>query len=342
MVPTPWYGGPGKAALIAACSCLLPALGLAQAPAPAPSAIDYETRIQSVASIKEHLAQREARFETLRQDLRTLDARVEAQINQIVTALSSIKDSQDSKTRVAKIKEDVIESLVRTIGVYRQKRMDVYERLRLNPDSPKEQCEQELKVFDERIGKRIEQVMQLARSFPGHRDVEKYESAGDSYWRGWHTENTRVSEEWKQNRRDNTSNEVTRRELLRKIDKGIETNKSRRAALADILANRKLSDHESAVQQEELGRLDAAIDLLRMQRRELALPSAGATRTVGLDEARDAEEMLDDTRADLATDFGTIMRKFSELDAEGVRIHAIKENLKAREEWLKNNPPPAK
>lgn len=315
----------------------MPVLGLAQAP----PAIDYPARVQSVANLKEHIAQREARFEAVRQDLRALDNRVEEQISHIVKTLSSLKDSEDSKTRVANLKGEVMQSLVRTIGVYRQKRMDVYERLRRNPAAPKEQSEQELKVFEERIGKRIQQVMELARSFPGHRDVAKYESDGDSYWNGWSEESTRVSEEWKQNRRDSNSGEVARRELLQKIEKAMEDGKSRRAAIADNLANRKLGDRERAVQQEELGRLDAAIDMMRLQRRELALPAAGATRAIGLDEAHDAEQMIDDARADLARDFGDIMRKFGELDAEGLRINAMKENLKAREQWLKDNPPPA-
>ena len=333
-----------KTSIVIVFGCLLPAHGFAQSPAQASdsTSIDYEARVQSVTSIKEQLARRKARFEAVRQDLRTLDARVEEQIAQIVKTLSSIVDSQDSRTRVTNIKEDVVKSLMRTMGVYRQKRMEVYERLRKNPDVSKEQSELELKVFDQRIGKRIEQVMTLSRSLPGHVDVEKYESTGDSYWNGWAGENTRISEEWKQNRRNANKGEVARREVLQNIDKAMETSKSRRAAIADTLANRKPDEGEAAVLQEELGRLDATIDLLRTQRRELALPSGEATRAVGLDEAHDAEEMLDETRADLATDFNNIMRKFAELDAEGLRINAIKANLKAREEWLKNNPPPTK
>ena len=91
-----------------------------------------------------------------------------------------------------------------------------------------------------------------------------------------------------------------------------------------------------------MGRVDATLDNLRMRRRELALPTTGATKEIGRDEAHDAEQLLDDERADLSRDISDIMRKFSDLDREGTRIHALKENLKAREEWLKNNPPPAK
>ena len=99
-----------------------------------------------------------------------------------MTTLASLKDSQDSKTKVANIKDEVIEALVRTISLYRQKRVDVFERMRTNSNVPKEELEKTLKAFDDRIGKRVDQVMELAKSFPGHEDVKKYESYGTSYY----------------------------------------------------------------------------------------------------------------------------------------------------------------
>jgi hypothetical protein len=315
--------------------------GLAQTP-PASPPIDYAARLQSVETLKEHIAERDARFELLKQDLLALDGRVEKQIDAIVKKLASLKDSNDSKTRVANIKEDVMQALVRTIWIYRQKRVDVFETMRKDSTVPKEELEKTLKTFDERIGKRIEQVMDLAKSFPGYQDVKKYESDGGSYYNGWYQENTRISEDWKQNRRANTAGRTARRDVLQELDKSIDRNKSRRASIADALANRKLSPKERTLQQEELGRIDAALDNLGSQRRELVLPSGGATREIGNDEAHDAGRMLDDARRDLARDFWDIMRKYTELSGERVRIFGLKANLTAREEWLKNNPPPAK
>ncbi|MEI7911181.1 MAG: hypothetical protein WCK77_16220 [Verrucomicrobiota bacterium] len=320
------------------------AVGFSQTTAAtAPAPIDYPARIQSVENLKQHLAQREERFEMLKKDLLGMDARVEKQIDDIVKNLAALKDSIDSKTKVANIKDEVMNALVRTIWLYRQKRVDVFERMRKDSNVPKEELEKTLKTFDERIGKRIDQVMELAKSFPGHEDVKKYESYGGSYYNGWYQENTRVTDEWKQNRRASTSGRVARRDLLQGLDKAIDTNRSRRASTADALANRKLSDKERILQQEELGRLDAILDKLREDRRELALPDGGgASREIGAGEAHDAEQLLDDERADLARDFSEIMRKYTELDAERTRIFDLKANLAAREEWLKNNPPPAK
>ena len=158
-------------------------LAMAQSP-PASAPADYPARVRSVANLKQHIAQREERFDMLKKDLLVLDARVEKQIDDIVKNLASLKDSNDSKTRVANIKEDIIEALVRTIYIYRQKRVDVFEQMRKDTNVPKEELEKTLKTFDERIGKRLTQVMELAKSFPGFKDTNKYESYGSSYSNG--------------------------------------------------------------------------------------------------------------------------------------------------------------
>ena len=300
----------------------------------------YPERLRSVETLKAHIAEREARFETLRKDLLALDARTEEQIDRIVGTLSSMRDSESSKTRVAKVKTDIMDALVRTIWAYRQKRTEIYETMRKEQTVPLEELEKTLAAFDTRIGKRIEQVMKLAKSFPGHVDTEKYDSYGGSYHHGWHEENTRISDEWRQNRRNTPAGRTARREIIEEMEKAIATNESRRAALADNLSNRKLSEQDRVVQGEELGRLDAKIDNLKSQLRELALPTAGGTREVSNTEAHDATMLLDDTRADLARDFSEIMRKYGDLVAGRARIFALKSNLQAREEWLTKNPPP--
>lgn len=300
----------------------------------------YAERVQSVAALKEHITDREARLETLKQDLLALDARTEKQIDRIVTTLASMRDSESSKTRVAHVKTDIMDALVRTMMAYRQKRAAVYERMRKEQTVPLEELEKTLAAFDARIGKRLEQVMQLAKSFPGHVDVEKYENYGGSYYDGWHQENTRVSDEWRQNRRDSVSGRTARRDITQEIEKAIQTNESRRATVAENLKKSRLSEQDHTVQAEELGRLDATIDNLKAQRRELALPGTGGTREISSAEAHDATMLLDDTRADLARDFSDIMQKYNDLETERTRIFNLKANLQAREEWLSKNPPP--
>lgn len=307
-----------------------------------PAPIDYEARIKSVATIKEHIAEREERFALLKKDLIDMDARLEKQVDNIIKRLAAVTDSNDSRTLVAHMKDDVMDGLIRNIWVYRQKRVAVFERMRKENVVPKEELEKTLKTFDDHINKRVSQVMELAKSFPGHQDLKKYESYGTSYYDGYQQEDLRISEDWKQNRRESTSGRQARKEILTTLETAIETNQNRRATILNTLANSKISEKEKALQQEELGRTEATIDNLKSQRSELVLPNAEVGKEVDGGEAHDIKQMLDDARADLSRDFTDIMRKYSDLETERTRIYELKNNLQAREEWLKNNPPPNK
>lgn len=308
-----------------------------------PAPIDYEARVRSVATLKEHISQREARFDALKKDLLTLDARVEERIDYLVKTLSNIKDSNDSKTRIANLKADVIDGLRRSITIYRQKRMAIFERQRKEQVVPEAELAANIDAFDKRIGKRIDQIMELVRSLPGHQEVPKYESDGGTYYAdGWYEETSRISDDWKQNRRQSAKTDTERRDLLKDIENSISAADSRRRALADTLAKGKLSEKDRTLRQQELGRTDALLDNLKQRRRELSLPGDASGRELGMSEASDLEKMINDSAQDVSRDFWDIFRKYDDLDKERTRLRALEQNLKAREEWLKNNPPPAK
>lgn len=309
---------------------------------PATAPIDYEARLKSVATLKEHVAERQERFDLLKKDLLAKDERLEKQVDSIIKRLAELTDSKDSRTKVANMKDHVIEGLIRNIWIFRQKRMAVFERMRHENIVPKEELEKTLAAFDAHINKRVSQVMELAKSYPGHEDLNKYESYGSSYYNGYYHEDVRISEDWKQNRRDTTSGRQARQEVLTALEKAIETNQTRRALVLNNLGSKKITEKEKTLQQEELGRIDAAIDNLRNQRRELVMPEGGASKEIGGDEAHDVEQMLEDARGDLSRDFSEIMRLYNDLETERTRLYGLKNNLKAREEWLKNNPAPTK
>lgn len=304
--------------------------------------LDYEARVQSVATMKDYIAQREARFAVLKQDLLTLDARVEERIDYLVKTLAGLKDSNDSKTKVANLKEDVIAGLRRTITTYRQKRMEIFERQRKEQTVPEAELAANIDAFDKRIGKRISQIMTLVQSLPGHQDVPKYESDGGSYYNGWYEETSRISDEWKQNRRQSANTDAERRDLLKDLNTAIDSNDNRRRALVESLTKGKLTAKDRSIKQQELGRTDALLDNLKQRRRELAVPGGTASQEIGMSEASDVEKMIRDSVGDLSQDFQDIFRKYNDLDKERTRLRGLENNLKAREEWLQKNPPPAK
>lgn len=302
--------------------------------------LDYEARVKSVATMKEHIAQRETRFEALKKDLQTLDARAEERIDYLVKTLAALKDSNDSKTKIANLKEEVIDGLRRSISIYRQKRMEIFQRQRKEQIVPEAELAASIDLFDKRIGKRIGQIMDLVQSLPGHQDVPKYESDGGSYSNGWYEETSRISDEWRQNRRQSANTDSERREVLAAINKGIDTSDSRRRSLTETLKKSNLSDKDRSLAQQEMGRVDALLDDLKSRRREMALPGDTASRELGMSEASDISKMIADAREDLSRDLRDILTKFADLDQERTRIRGLQSNLLAREEWLKKNPQP--
>jgi chromosome segregation ATPase len=301
---------------------------------PAP-VIDLEARKASVVNLESQITQREARLEEVRQDIVTIDGRIEKRMDSVVKMLADTRDSQDSKTRVSQIKMDAIKGLRRAIDMYVSKRKEVAERVKAGDDS----ALGDLPKFDQRISTRVAQIVELSKSFPPHEDVKKYESEGGDYWNGYYSDNTRISEEWKQNRRDNSQSKVQRDEVTAAIREGIERLDQRRRTLQDMLDNRKPSDSARKLYLQELGQIDAQLETLNDQLVQVTLPTGGATRTPSLDEAVDMEHLLDDARKDLRADVSTLFQLYDAYDKERFRVAGMKENLAARKGWLEKNAP---
>lgn len=331
----------------------------AQDAAPA-APIDMAARRQSVVDIKAHIASREQRLMEIADEIRALDERNEKRIDSIVNLLSQIKDSKDSKTNINSLKGDVIAGLRKSITIYQQKRAEILERLRKDKSLSMEALTKDMERFDVRTQKRVDQIMGLAKSMPQREDVDKYEDDGGHYRNGWYYETSRISEDWKQNRRQGVATEKSLRELREALEKAISTQESRRASIAEMLKNRNLSDAERAIQEQELGRTDALLENRRMELVELGLPSttrgssasdsgsasseygeseksATATDAANDDSADAIKDLLEDSRSDISRDFWDILRKYGQAANERDKILALKANLAAREKWLEEN-----
>ncbi len=297
---------------------------------------DMEARRQSVVNLSRHIEQREERLGQLREEGRRLESRIEKQADDLVKMLTEIRDSQESKTRVAQIKMRAIEGLRRWIETYQRRRSRILEALRQHGgELPKEQLASDIDEFDKRIEKRVSQIMQLTESMGDHRDVEKYESDGGHYWDGYYYESRRISEDWKQNRRQTVMVDKTRRELIQAVEDAVRRLESRRAGIEEKLKNRRISDSERGILAEELGRVDGALDRRRADVEELAKPKEGAAgEEVGRNKAHDIERLLEDAGEDLSQDFFRLLRMYDEFVEERNQLFALRENLAARKKWL--------
>jgi hypothetical protein len=300
-----------------------------------PPAIDMEARKASVANLEAQVQQREARLAEVGTEIVALDTRIEKRVAELVAMLANMRDSQDSRYKVSKMKREAIEQLRNGIQLYARKRAEMAEKVRRGDDS----ALGDLDKIDERNLTRIQQIVELTKSFPTHRDVEKYEeSSGDSYWRGYYHENTRISDEWRQARRDETQANVQRDATSKAIREGIERTESRRAALVNQLQQSTLTEDARKLAIHEVGQCDAIIDRLNSQLQDVVSnEQTGGGRQPSLDEAIDIDHLLDDARKDLRDDVSRLFRLYDVFTAERGKIHSLKENLEARKAWLKEH-----
>lgn len=298
-----------------------------------------EARRASAANLTRHIEQREARLEELREDLKRMDSRIEKRADELVKMLSEIHDSKDSKTRVAQIKMKAIKGLRHWIQTYQRRRSRILESLRQSgADLPKDELANDIDEFDKRIEKRVAQIMKLSESMGDHEDVDKYESSGGSYWGGYYYENTRISDDWKQNRRQSVITDKTRRELIKALESAIKNLEMRRSELENKIKNRAISDSEREISLEELGRIDGALDRRRSNLEGLMEPKGAPTgKEVGRNKVHDIEKLLEDAGKDLSEDFFRLLRMYDELAEERTQCFKLRENLEARKAWLEKH-----
>ena len=180
---------------------LLALQGRASAQETAPAKpIDMAARQRSIVNLERHITERDERLAELAQDIITLDARVEKRVDRLVDVLKQSKDSKDSKVSVARTKEKAIEGLTKTIQYYDGKRRGIKELVR--EESPiRDTLIGDVKKFDARIEKRVAQIVELTKSFTESEELKKYDETTRSDW-GWSWTERRISEDWRQNRRD--------------------------------------------------------------------------------------------------------------------------------------------
>jgi hypothetical protein len=319
--------------LIGSLAAFIPVTGLIAEENPA-SVPDLAARKESVANLETHIAQREQRLAEWARDVVQLDTRIEKQVEDLVTMLSGLRDSQESRTKVTQLKKSAIEGLKRGIDLYAKKRKEIREMVRTGGD----EALVDLGKIDQRILKRVDQIAELTKSIPTHDDVEKYQSdGGTSYWNGYYNETSRVSDEWKQNRRDTNQSDQQRKDTTKALKEAIERLDQRRRSLKELLANRELTESARTLYNTELGQIDAYEDHINAQLRDVAVSGGGGGKAVGREQAHDIEALFEDARRDLREDVSRLFLTYDQYVRGRAYLEGLKENLAARKEWLEKN-----
>ncbi|WP_193215054.1 hypothetical protein [Luteolibacter marinus] len=320
-------------------------LGAGLAAAQEAPAIDMEARRESVVTLQTHIEMREKRLEEVKAEIKQRAEKTNAKIGDLVKLLSGLKDSQDSKRRVSQVKGEAIGGLKRMIEVYRTEGRKIAERLRKDPGAAAEGLSKDLDLIDQLVQKRAEEIVELVKSMPPGTDVSKYEQDGSGYYYGIYYENSRISEAWRQNRRDKVESAKQRREVQQALEKAIADLESRHASIEAFLKLPNKPNAEREIQLDELIHIENLLEQRKAQLAEVSDPSAntsGADQAATKDQADELREMLGDARRDISSEFNKNLRLYREAAGERDKIAALRENLAAREKWLEENDPAKK
>ena len=285
-----------------ACSCMAAA---AQTAAKPPSQAQWEAALRA----------REMRAAKLRDEVNAVDARIEGRIDALLEALRAISDSKDSRTKVARMKRDTIDQLQKTIDYYQRKRAAMLEELRRPTwNLSEEQKRAVIARFDERIEKRVAQIIAVQKSLPTEQDYDRYEVTSV----GWYGTTYEVSEDYRQNQRLTAHTNAQRDKVVAGL----------RASIARIeQQNRTLKAQNAPV--EEIAKNDALIAERRRQLATALAPVETPTRAIGSKEAADLDKALKTEIADLNRDMTTLFARYQALIQEVSSVNAARAGLAA-------------
>jgi hypothetical protein len=289
--------------------------------------LQAQTPGPSAEQLKSWIATRQQRMDLLREEFKQTDARIESRLDVVIDTLTSIGDSKDSRTKVARMKEDTMKRLLKVIEAYDQKRTVIRQELR-NPESRLTDDEKRkiIAAFDVRIEKRTKQILALNKSMPAHQDYERYKATGG----GWHGTDYERNQDFEQNRRMTSHTNAQRDALVKQLDSSLARLDRLGRALRSQLA---ATTNEPSLQKEraaEIAKNDALIAERRQQKLELLQPSDRAPRGVALKEATDLDQALKKAIDELRRDFTTLFARYNSLVSELTALHATEAALAAK------------
>ncbi len=316
-----------------------------QAPATPPARQEpTKAQVEDYGSqLTERLEGRMQRATDLVNEIVKLDKSIQQGISKILGLIGGMTDSNESKTRVARTKRDLIERMKKGIEVYARARATLEEQMRTSANPyTRQDLFKERGVMDDRIDKMVDGVVALAATMDTHEDHDKYiVEAGDSDW--WGTDVVyRDNPEFEQNRRASRQTDAAVKEISETLEKAVDRLDRRVRQIDEELRTTNPAPDKKAALEAERKRTEA----LRLERanQESMLYTRGSTASAqpkqkpGLDEAIRTEKFIDLIVADVRRDFTQMVARYRELRAERDAIANLRARLDQCEEWLKKNP----
>lgn len=290
----------------------------------------------AVAALDRQIAARQERVTAVVNQIVELDAAIESAINDVQEMLKRVTDSKESKTAVARLKRDVMQKLEKAALYYDQKRATVQETLRTSKNKfERTDLFKDRSAFDDRIGKRIEGIIDLALSMDTHQEYEQYLHESNSWngygWGGVNNTTIRRNPDYDQNKRATRQTDAVTKEVTQGIEKSLARLDVQDRELKNKLVAAKSEDDKKAVTAEQ-----ERIRQLKQQRydqlEELNTGRGAAATPISRKEAQRMEDLIDDMAANARRDFQSLFARYNELKSE----RAALARLELRREAIQN------
>ena len=202
-------------------------------PVPAAPAAPALTPAQSILNARLHGQMHRASL--LGDEIHNADLRIESRFDDLLATLRVIGDSKDSHTKVTRMKEETIASLQQSITYYQQKRAWLGEQM-VRPTFNLTQVQKQSisNDFEERIEKRVKQIVDLYKTFPKHEEFARYKAVGHNRFGGVRYVD---SEDYRQNLRLSSQTDTLRNKLIKDMQANIERLEQENRTLGDMGSN---------------------------------------------------------------------------------------------------------
>ena len=277
------------------------------------------------AQLKVQLGAREKRANLLRDELRATDARIESTIDHLVDSLKLVRDSKDSRTRVARMKQETMRRLNDNIALYQRRRADMQEQLRRPTlNLTLEQKQKAIGKIDARIERRVQQILSLSQAMPAHEEHPQFDAVSDGWWGTTFVQN----QDFKQNRRLTSHTNTQRRQVMSGLQDSIarleRENRTLNASLAQAA-----TEGQRRMLADEVARNEGLLKTRRTQLTQAALPSDSAGRPVSLREAQDLNTAIRTTADSLRPQVNNLFEQYAALLQELSRVNTARAALDA-------------
>lgn len=302
------------------------------------SLVPAQEPVDGIAILERRIDARQKRIAELSEELISLDNRIESRVEQVIELFKSVDDSKETRTRIARLKGEVLDGLRKNAELYAEKRRAIRAELDdARNRVPHDLVKSDLAAFDERILKRLSQAVEIGESFAPAEEHEKYIVVyKDDRWGRGDDKSYRKNEDFEQNRRVQTRVRAEERELLEGINQAIDYLNNKNRQLTADLDRADIPEDRKERMREDIARNEKLLGNLRESRGDIEEAPGTTGREVGQSEANDIAEYLHDLRDDLRADQVKLFALYNELNGERGELAGL---LAARDKVEGSNQP---